>query len=81
MLVATVPDDDLLARLGDLAAAHRDDLRLVRWDLVEPLDPETAAQVEGLRSQGCRAGQGYHFARPLDERDAEVVLAGSLSRS
>ena len=46
MLVATVPDDDLLARLGDLAAAHRDDLRLVRWDLVEPLDPETAAQVE-----------------------------------
>ena len=46
MLVATVPDDDLLTRLGDLAAAHRDDLRLVRWDLVEPLDPETAAQVE-----------------------------------
>ena len=46
MLVATVPDDDLLGRLGDLAAAHRDDLRLVRWDLVEPLDPETAAQVE-----------------------------------
>ncbi len=45
MLVATVPDDDLLGRLGDLAAAHRDDLRLVRWDLVEPLDPATAAQV------------------------------------
>lgn len=46
MLTATVPDDDLLGRLDDLAAAHRDDLRLVRWDLDAPLDPATAATVD-----------------------------------
>ncbi len=46
MLTATVPDDDLLARLADLAAAHADRLRLVRWDLTAPLDPATAAAVD-----------------------------------
>ncbi|MCM0638453.1 2-hydroxyacid dehydrogenase [Cellulomonas wangsupingiae] len=46
MLTATVPDDDLLGRLADLAAAHPDDLRLVRWDLSGPLDAVTAAQVD-----------------------------------
>ncbi|MCC2315224.1 2-hydroxyacid dehydrogenase [Cellulomonas xiejunii] len=46
MLTATVPDDDLLHRLDDLAAAHADDLRLVRWDLSGPLDAATAREVE-----------------------------------
>ena len=46
MLTATVPDDDLLTRLADLAATHPDDLRLVRWDLSAPLDATTAAQVD-----------------------------------
>lgn len=46
MLTATVPDGDLLARLADLAAAHADRLRLVRWDLTAPLDPATAADVD-----------------------------------
>ncbi|KSW23571.1 dihydrofolate reductase [Cellulomonas sp. B6] len=46
MLTATVPDDDLLARLADVAAAHADGLRLVRWDLAGPLDPATAAAVD-----------------------------------
>jgi phosphoglycerate dehydrogenase-like enzyme len=46
VLTATVPDGDLLARLADLAAAHADRLRLVRWDLTAPLDPATAADVD-----------------------------------
>ncbi|MBO3095754.1 2-hydroxyacid dehydrogenase [Cellulomonas dongxiuzhuiae] len=46
VLTATVPDDDLLHRLDDLAAAHPDDLRLVRWDLSEPLDAATAREVD-----------------------------------
>ncbi|MCC2334827.1 2-hydroxyacid dehydrogenase [Cellulomonas wangsupingiae] len=46
MLTATVPDDDLLARLAHLAAAHPDDLRLVRWDMSGPLDAATAADVD-----------------------------------
>jgi phosphoglycerate dehydrogenase-like enzyme len=46
VLTATVPDDDLLARLADVAAAHADGLRLVRWDLAGPLDPATAAAVD-----------------------------------
>lgn len=46
MLTATVPDDDLLHRLDDLARAHAHDLRLVRWDLTAPLDEATAADVD-----------------------------------
>lgn len=46
MLTATVPDDDLLHRLDDLARAHAHDLRLVRWDLTAPLDAATAADVD-----------------------------------
>ncbi|QGQ19941.1 dihydrofolate reductase [Cellulomonas sp. JZ18] len=46
MLTVTVPDDDLLTRLADLAAAHGDDLRLVPWDLRAPLDPAVAADVD-----------------------------------
>ncbi len=46
MLTVTVPDEDLLDRLADLAAAHPDDLRLVRWDLSGPLDAATAAEVD-----------------------------------
>lgn len=46
MLTVTVPDDDLLARLADLAAAHPDDLRLVPWDVRSPLDPAVAAEVD-----------------------------------
>nr|WP_245530305.1 2-hydroxyacid dehydrogenase [Cellulomonas flavigena] len=45
MLTATVPDDDLLERLSDLASQRRDDLRLVRWDMTGPLDPAAAADV------------------------------------
>lgn len=45
-LTVTLPDDDLLARLADLAAAHPHDLRLVRWDMTGPLDPEVAADVD-----------------------------------
>ena len=46
MLTATVPDDDLLRRLADLAGEHPDDLRLVRWDMTAPLDAATAEAVD-----------------------------------
>ncbi|QCB94224.1 2-hydroxyacid dehydrogenase [Cellulomonas shaoxiangyii] len=46
MLTVTIPDEDLLGRLADLAAAHLDDLRLVPWDLRGPLDPADAADVD-----------------------------------
>lgn len=42
---------------------------------------ETEAQLDGLRSQHCAAGQGYYFARPLDEQAAEALLARSYSPS
>ena len=42
MLTVTVPTPDLLDRLADLT----DRVRLVLWDLVEPLPDEVAAQVE-----------------------------------
>lgn len=42
MLTITIPDDDLLQRLSDLA----DRVRLVPWDLSGPLDPALAADVE-----------------------------------
>ncbi len=42
MLTVTVPTPDLLGRLADLT----DRVRLVLWDLVDPLPDEVAAQVE-----------------------------------
>jgi len=42
---------------------------------------ETEEQMEGLRAQHCAAGQGYYFARPLDEKAAETLLARSYSPS
>ena len=41
---------------------------------------ETPAQAETLRRLGCRLGQGFHFARPLDAaRLAELVEASERS--
>jgi diguanylate cyclase (GGDEF)-like protein/PAS domain S-box-containing protein len=42
---------------------------------------ETKAQLDGLRGEHCGAGQGYYFARPLDEGAAEALLARSFSPS
>ena len=42
---------------------------------------ETEEQLRGLRAQHCAAGQGYYFARPLDEGAAEALLARSFSPS
>ncbi len=53
MLTVTVPTPDLADRLADLA----DRVRLVVWDLVEPLDPATAEQVEIVVVP-------HYFARP-----------------
>ena len=36
---------------------------------------ETAAQVAALRRLGCRLGQGFHFASPLEPADLEQALA------
>jgi Amt family ammonium transporter len=35
---------------------------------------ETAEQLEAFHSFGCRAGQGFLFARPMDAADAEAYL-------
>ena len=35
---------------------------------------ETSAQLELLRSLGCRLGQGYFFSRPVDATTAERLL-------
>ncbi|BDO41569.1 NAD(P)-dependent oxidoreductase [Cellulomonas sp. NTE-D12] len=42
MLTVTVPSQDLLGRLADLA----DRVRLVRWDLAAPLDADVAPDVD-----------------------------------
>jgi len=36
---------------------------------------ETPDQIGELQSLGCGAGQGYHFAKPLDQADMEKFLA------
>jgi EAL domain-containing protein (putative c-di-GMP-specific phosphodiesterase class I) len=36
---------------------------------------ETAEQAATLQRLGCRLGQGYHFARPLDRQAASAHLA------
>ena len=40
---------------------------------------ESAEQMETLRLLGCRAGQGYHLARPLAAGLIGKMLAGSIS--
>jgi EAL domain-containing protein (putative c-di-GMP-specific phosphodiesterase class I) len=35
---------------------------------------EDPAQLAALRDFGCRLGQGYHFAKPLDPDELEIVL-------
>lgn len=35
---------------------------------------ETLAQLEKLRSLGCKTGQGYYFSRPIDVKTAETFL-------
>lgn len=42
MLTVTVPSQDLLGRLADLTGR----VRLVRWDLAAPLDPDVAPDVD-----------------------------------
>jgi EAL domain-containing protein (putative c-di-GMP-specific phosphodiesterase class I) len=38
---------------------------------------ETADQLRRLRDEGCNAGQGFYFSRPLEVADAVVFLAGA----
>ena len=39
---------------------------------------ETPAQAERLRAMGCGYGQGYLFARPLDDAGVRGLVAGGL---
>jgi EAL domain-containing protein (putative c-di-GMP-specific phosphodiesterase class I) len=39
---------------------------------------ETAQQAEALQELGCRAGQGFHFSRPLDAESLERYLEQML---
>jgi diguanylate cyclase (GGDEF)-like protein len=41
---------------------------------------EQPAQVEALLQLGCRYGQGFHFARPLDQFAVEALLAAEQDR-
>jgi diguanylate cyclase (GGDEF)-like protein len=42
---------------------------------------EDAAQVAALKQLGCRVGQGFYFARPLEPQELEaLVVAGVLPR-
>jgi EAL domain-containing protein (putative c-di-GMP-specific phosphodiesterase class I) len=36
---------------------------------------ETADQLLRLEQEGCDAGQGFYFSRPLEDTDAERFLA------
>ena len=38
---------------------------------------ETVEQVERLKSLGCRLGQGYYFARPMDPESVSAMLSSS----
>jgi diguanylate cyclase (GGDEF)-like protein/PAS domain S-box-containing protein len=40
---------------------------------------ETVDQLSRLRREGCRAGQGFYFSRPLDAADAQVFLTTNAS--
>jgi EAL domain-containing protein (putative c-di-GMP-specific phosphodiesterase class I) len=39
---------------------------------------ETRAQVDRVKELGCDFGQGYYFARPMDEPSAAALLLGEL---
>lgn len=39
---------------------------------------ETAEELTRVRALGCQEGQGYYFAPPLTQADAEALLAGSV---
>ncbi|MES2391980.1 MAG: EAL domain-containing protein [Acidobacteriota bacterium] len=41
--------------------------------------PETHAQVKALQSLGCDYAQGFYYARPLPEAEAEALLRGPLA--
>ncbi len=42
---------------------------------------ETAGQLEALRAQGCREGQGFLFARPLVAAEITRLLASAAPRA
>ncbi|HEU5207161.1 MAG TPA: EAL domain-containing protein [Gaiellaceae bacterium] len=57
-------------------------------DLAQTLDValvaegmETEAETTELRRLGCRAGQGFHFAPPLDARDVGALLGAGACAS
>ena len=41
---------------------------------------EHPAQATELRGPGCRLGQGFHFARPLDQFAVEALLVAEQGR-
>jgi EAL domain-containing protein (putative c-di-GMP-specific phosphodiesterase class I) len=40
---------------------------------------ETEPQASALRRLGCRLGQGFHFARPLEAAQVEALAAAAPS--
>ena len=41
---------------------------------------ETEAQLSGLRVLGCDYGQGYLFSRPVEAKEAEVLMNNGWQR-
>jgi diguanylate cyclase (GGDEF)-like protein/PAS domain S-box-containing protein len=39
---------------------------------------EHPEQISALQNLGCEAGQGFHFAKPLNKEDMEAFLAGKV---
>ncbi|MBI2710570.1 MAG: EAL domain-containing protein [Actinobacteria bacterium] len=65
-IVEGEPTPGIVQGVLELARALK--LRLVAEGI------ETPAQAERLRDEGCHMGQGYLFARPLVDEDAEAML-------
>ena len=67
--IASDPDDTAIVR-AIIAVAEELDLDVTAEGV------ETAAQVEYLKSHGCRGAQGYYFARPMPASEMRALLDG-----
>ncbi|WP_374674492.1 putative bifunctional diguanylate cyclase/phosphodiesterase [Ideonella sp.] len=74
-------DRAFVNKLGESGATHGDAIAraivaigaALRADVIAE-GIETPAQAQALLGMGCRRGQGYLFARPLDEPEAMALL-------
>jgi EAL domain-containing protein (putative c-di-GMP-specific phosphodiesterase class I) len=67
--IASDPDDTAIVR-AIIAVAEELNLDVTAEGV------ETAAQVEYLKSHGCRGAQGFYFARPMPANEIRALLDG-----